>query len=375
MHNVKIGVLTGTRADFGKLKPVLKLLQSEPDIDLSILITGMHLQEENGYTLVEVQKAFGDECHIIEGQRFAETQLKGLSRLLGNFEIEQILAELDFLIVHGDRMDALGASIAAKLQNIDLIHVEGGELSGSIDERIRHSITKFADWHLVSNKEAARRVMQLGEPEHSIFITGSAEATVILSDNRPSLSDVCEHYEITFEKYTLLAVHPVVDNIEENHKLANLMRHIVGQMERNFVVIGCNNDDGFQPIREAGLSMQDRENVRYFPNLRFENYLTLLENAELAIGNSSSFVREAPIFGIPSIIPGSRQQDRTSAPSVFYAGLDYIEVSNLIRGLPSTSQPTQFFGDKNAASNIFSVLKKIFEMPRSQPKRFQNVDR
>ena len=307
MSNVRIGVLTGTRADFGKLKPILKFLENESNVDLSILATGMHLQEENGKTIVEVQKAFGDACKVVEGQRFAESQLYGLARLLDNFEIKRILAELDFLIVHGDRLDALGASIAAKLHNIDLIHIEGGELSGSIDERIRHSITKFSDWHLVANEAAAQRVLQLGEPANRIFVTGSAEASVILSDNRPSLADVCKRYEIQFEKYTLLAFHPVVDNMEENHKLAYLMHDLVNQMERKFVLIGCNNDDGFQPIR-AALSLQEHENVRYFPNLRFENYLTLLENAELAIGNSSSFVREAPIFGIPSIVPGTRQR-------------------------------------------------------------------
>jgi UDP-N-acetylglucosamine 2-epimerase (hydrolysing) len=163
--------------------------------------------------------------------------------------------------------------------------------------------------------------------------------------------------------------------MEENHKLAHLMHDIVNQTERKFVLIGCNNDDGFQPIREAALSLQERENVRYFPNLRFENYLTLLENAELAIGNSSSFVREAPIFGIPSIIPGTRQQDRTSAPSVFYVDVEFREVADMVADVPPISQPTQFFGDKNSASNIHHTLMRIFEMPPSQPKRFQNVEK
>ena len=284
MNNVVVGAVTGTRADFGKLKPVLKLLEQNQFIDLTVFATGMHLHQETGNTLVEVQKEFGDKCLALSGQEPGESQLAGLANLLSSIERSECLSGLDFLIVHGDRIDALGFAIAAKLSNICLIHIEGGEVSGSIDERIRHSVTKFADWHLVANAAAAKRVMQLGESKDTVIETGSPEATVILSGKRPGLAEVRARYNIPFHEYAVLTFHPVVGDAQENQELGGLLIEIVSSIANNFVIIGSNTDDGYKPIRDAGLNVECLENVVYFPNIRFEYYLTLLQNAAYAIG-------------------------------------------------------------------------------------------
>lgn len=355
-----IGFLTSSRADFGKLKPIIADIVDIPYIDLTIFVTGMHLQNEMGNTIAEIEKSFKNNYRVIPGQKYGESQLTGMARLLTNIENDDCFNNLDYIIIHGDRIEALAVSVAAKFRNLSIIHIEGGERSGSIDELIRHSVTKFSDFHLVTNNESRNRVIQLGESKNNVWVTGSPESSMLLNNDLPDVNSFKSKYDIYFEDYVVLAFHPVVNSPNETDKLSLLLKDIITNLKYNFIIIGSNSDDGFEKINK-NIPLYSKKNIKYFPSIRFEYYLTLLKNASLVIGNSSSFVREAPVFGIPSVIPGTRQKKRTVASSVFFTDTDYDSVVNVIKNLPKSVSASKNFGCSKSLEKIKTVLMQIFE--------------
>jgi len=371
-ERIKFGVLTSSRADFGKIKPVIMELLAIPNLELTIFATGMHLQDEFGLTIREIEKLFKENCQIIEGQKFGETQLQGMINLLSNIQKKSVFTELDYILIHGDRIEAMAGTIASKLLGVKVIHIEGGELSGSIDDRIRHSITKFADFHFVTNLDAKKKVRQLGEDEERIWVTGSPEASVILGENIPTFEELSLRYDIPFKKYIIISFHPVVGDQQENFKIAKLIRELLNFIDENIIIIGPNSDDGFQEIREALLEFS-KNNILYYPSIRFEYYLSLLKNASLVIGNSSSFVREAPLLGVQSIVPGTRQSDRTNVKSVNYVDVEFTQVINVMKRIPKVKYFTDYFGDKNSIKLITDALNEIFLSKLPKNKKFNNA--
>jgi UDP-N-acetylglucosamine 2-epimerase (hydrolysing) len=372
IKKINLGVLTSSRADYGKLKPIIFKLSKNKKINLSIFATGMHLFKQMGLTVNEIKKNFGSKCISVKGQIFGNNQLDGFVNLLKNIKLNKIFKRLDYIIIHGDRIEALALTIAAKLNNCLVIHIEGGELSGSIDERIRHSITKFSDFHLVSNLIAKKRVLQLGEEKNRIWVTGSPEASIILGNNLPSIESVKKRYNIVFKNYIILTFHPVVNNFRENKKLIKLLRMLLKRLKYNIITIGCNTDNGYQDLLK-NLSNFTGSNVKYFPSIRFEYYLSLLKHASFVIGNSSSFVREAPALGVPSIIPGTRQFDRITSKNVIYVKPNYTSVINEIKKLPTKKSYNNFFGGKEAVNLIEKSILKILKTKINYQKKFKNV--
>jgi UDP-N-acetylglucosamine 2-epimerase (hydrolysing) len=148
------------------------------------------------------------------------------------------------IIVHGDRVEALAGAIIGSFNNTLVTHIEGGEISGTIDELIRHAITKLSHIHFVSNKEAEKRLIQMGELKNSIFVIGSPDVDIMYSDNLPSIEETTEHYEIPFDDYSILIYHPVTTELET---LGNDINEVVSatiESDRNYIVIYPNNDAG-----------------------------------------------------------------------------------------------------------------------------------
>jgi UDP-N-acetylglucosamine 2-epimerase (hydrolysing) len=218
----KIWFLTGTRADFGKLKSLISSVSSEPDIETKILITGMHLMTSFGLTRNEVEDSFPTVTKIefvnqVEGDpmdlAIANTIL-GLSNI---FKTDKP----DLLVVHGDRLEALAAGVSAVSNGILVGHIEGGELSGTIDESFRHAVSKLSHIHFVSNEDSRRRLLQMGESEESVFVIGSPDLDFMESSLNLDLDLVKTHYEIDFDTYGLAIFHPVVTDPKENEMLSN----------------------------------------------------------------------------------------------------------------------------------------------------------
>jgi len=219
------------------------------------------------------------------------------------------------IVVHGDRAEALAGAIGGVTNNIFVAHIEGGELSGTIDGIFRHAISKLADFHFVANKSARNRLLQLGEDESMVYEIGSPDIDVMLSDTLPNLETVKNRYEINFDEYGILLFHPVTNELKTIRNQAREIVDSLQEVNENFIVIRSNNDPGSDYIFREFSKLQGPR-FAHIPSMRFEYFLTLLKNAKYIIGNSSAGIREAPIYGVPTIDIGTRQNGRDSGESI-----------------------------------------------------------
>jgi UDP-N-acetylglucosamine 2-epimerase (hydrolysing) len=371
----KIVFITGTRADFGKLKPLIRAVEQHGDFEYSIFATGMHLLYRYGMTVEEIHKAgftnifaYMNQIHGEPMEMVLANTITGLSRYLHEYEP-------DLLVVHGDRVEAMAGATVGALRNILVGHVEGGELSGTIDDLIRHSVTKLAHLHFVANKDAESRLLQLGEQAESIHIIGSPDIDVMLSDDLPAIEKVKSYYEIPFDTFALVLYHSVTTEIGKVAVHAREMVDAILESKRNYVVIYPNNDTGSEYILNEYKRFHGRENIRIFPSLRFEFFLSLLKHAAFIIGNSSAGIHEAPVFGVPTINIGSRQQDRFTHTSIFHVeekGAAILEA--ISRAVSAGKFPScKHFGSGQSAESFIRVLEKTSLWDTPKQKIFQTL--
>ena len=353
----RILFLTGTRADFGKLKPLISAVKNSGDFDYLIAVTGMHLSERYGNTQVEIEKAgFTNRktfANVDEEHRSAvvlANTISGLTPVVDDFRP-------DLLVVHGDRIEALAGAITGALSNVRVAHIEGGEFSGTIDESLRHAITKLSHLHFVANTSAAKTVQQLGEDPSSIFVIGSPEIDLMLSPHLPSIESVRRHYEIAFDRYAILIFHSVTT--EQKHLAVDVAQVVTAAKHSgdNYVVIYPNNDPGSEMIFREYEELRDNSRFRLIPSMRFEAFQSLLKHADYILGNSSSGVREAPVHGIPSINVGSRQSGRAADNLIVNVPAHAERITEAIAKSKLMNRiPTRSFGDGNAAKLFLEAL-------------------
>ncbi|SFP66692.1 UDP-N-acetylglucosamine 2-epimerase [Enterovibrio norvegicus] len=312
----KIVFLTGTRADYGKLKSLITMVEDEPDFQAHIFVTGMHMLHKYGFTVQEVEKSGYKNIYKYINQHAADTMDVILAKTISGLSDYVKEVQPDMIVVHGDRVEAMAGAIVGSLNNILVSHIEGGEVSGTIDELIRHAVSKMAHLHYVSNDSAKKRLLQLGETERSINVIGSPDLDIMSSGSLPSLQEALDRYEIPFDDFGVLMYHPVTTELDT---LADNIKCVVDAViasNKNFVVIYPNNDHGTDVIINEYKRFDGVDNIKIFPSVRFECFLTLLKNAKIVIGNSSAGVREAPFYGIPSLDIGTRQKNRATATSI-----------------------------------------------------------
>ena len=317
--------LSGTRADFGKLKSLIKISSESDDFKVHIFATGMHLQEEYGYTVNEIEKSGFKNIHKFPNHTKESTMDLTLAKTIEGLSSFVKEVQADMLLVHGDRVEALAGAIVGSLNNILVGHIEGGEVSGTIDELIRHSISKLSHIHFVANEEAKQRLLQMGELESQIFVIGSPDIDIMFSESLPSLNEAVDYYDIPFKRFNILMFHPVTteNNIAE---YANNLVDSVLKDDGSYIVIKPNNDMGSSLINKALEKLENNSRFKIFPSLRFEYFLVLLKNCQFIIGNSSAGVREAPYYGVTSIDIGSRQLNRVKSDSVVHCSYDKKEI-------------------------------------------------
>jgi UDP-N-acetylglucosamine 2-epimerase (hydrolysing) len=335
----KIVFLSGTRADFGKMKSLIRTLLAEPpDFEVHIFATGMHMDPKYGYTVLEFEKCqFPNVFRFINGSSGGSMDQAIGTTILGFSQYVRLIRP-DMIVVHGDRSEALAGAIVGSLNNMLVAHIEGGELSGTVDGLIRHSVSKMSHLHFVSNEEARRRLVQLGEDPNSVYVIGSPDIDIMNSPDLPSLADVKAHYEIDFADYGILAFHPVTTSLGTlQREVRELSRALLDSGE-NWVAIYPNNDEGSNIIlAEYEAAFNGCPNVRMFPSLRFEATLVLLRHARVVVGNSSMGIREAPFYGTPTVNVGTRQEGRTQNPQIINVPAEHGQMLAAIR--LATSRP------------------------------------
>lgn len=376
LNNIKkILFLTGTRADFGKIKSLIQVLENDSNFEVHVFVTGMHLQKEYGYTLLEIERCGFSNVHTFENHTHETTMDLTLAKTIEGLSAYVKVSTPDLIILHGDRVEALAGAIVGSLNNILVAHIEGGEVSGTIDELIRHATSKMSHVHFVSNTEAKNRLIQMGELEESIFTIGSPDIDMMFSDNLPDLETVKNYYEIYFDQYAIVMFHPVTTEINYMKEYAKNFVSAILNDTHNYVVIFPNNDLGNYFILEEYKKLRLNSRFRVFPSVRFEYFLTLLKNAQFIIGNSSAGIREAPYYGIPIINIGTRQQNRTVNADII--NVDYSEESivNSLKIIDShqIQKVESDFGKGNSTELFFSVLKGEAIWKLNHQKQFRDI--
>jgi UDP-N-acetylglucosamine 2-epimerase (hydrolysing) len=355
----KIVFLTSSRADYGKLKPILQAIEVDNMFELHLFVTGMHnIQKfgntaryiiEDGYSNIEIFKNDAGSMN----QSFANTV----------FGFHQYVTKLcpDMIVIHGDRVEALAGAVVGSFNNIKMLHVEGGEISGSIDESIRHAVTKLSHYHFVSNDDAKRRVIQLGEKERYVFNIGSPDIDVMLSDKLPFLGEVLKKYDIRFPDYSIFLYHPVTTDGKEaiGHKIKEVMRALI-QSNKNYIIIYPNNDFGSDTIIQTYKQFCGTPKLKFFESIQFEDFLTLLRYCNCIIGNSSAGVREASVYGVPAIDIGQRQQGRYTSvqKNILHVSENQQEILHAIQTASKMERERcYYFGDGQSTLRFMNLLK------------------
>ena len=363
----RIVFITGTRADFGKIKPLIDIIDSTRNFEPIIFVTGMHLMKGYGDTIVEIQSHNYKTIYPYVNQvndifprmdiTLAET-IKGFSNYIN-------YVKPDLIVVHGDRIESFAAAISGAFNNILVAHVEGGEISGTIDESIRHAISKLSHLHFVANEQAKKRLLQMGELANSIYVIGSPDIDILLSKDLPTLKEVRRRYNISFEKYSIFIYHPVTTDIQNLDQKTNNVIDALIESQNKYIVIHPNNDLGrdiiWNIIKDRLL---DKSKFRVLPSMRFEHFLTLLKNSQFIIGNSTAGIREAPVYGIPCIDIGNRQYRRWNGKSIINVQEDKEVILNAISSIPRDLSSEFPFGEGESASKFLKCLlnENIWDM-------------
>ena len=352
--------LSGTRADFGKLKSLIKISSEAKEFNVHIFATGMHLQEEYGYTVNEIVKSGFQNIHTFSNHTEESTMDLTLAKTIEGLSSFVKDVKADLLIVHGDRVETLAGAIVGSLNNILVGHVEGGEVSGTIDELIRHSISKLSHIHFVANDEAKNRLLQMGELENQIYIIGSPDVDIMFSENLPTIYETLEYYDIPYENYNILMYHPVTTE-RNNKECATSLVQAVLEDEGNYIVIKPNNDMGSKEVNQALLELENNSRFSIFPSLRFEYFLVLLKHCNFIIGNSSAGVREAPYYGVNSIDIGKRQLNRAKSDSIIHTSNNKKDIAAAIQIVKEKER-----SDQNLSFGIGQSDKLFIDLLKSK---------
>jgi len=371
---IKVLFITGTRADVGKLAPFIDATLNNKNYEAIVLVTGMHLEEVFGMTYREVERRF--DCKIILEKNYVGEVSSNQSFANTAQIISNILEELniEIIIVHGDRPEALAGAVSGALSNTIVCHIEGGDISGTVDESLRHAITKLSHIHFPTNETAASRLFQMGEKKDSVFVSGSHLANIMSLDSLPSIASVKEKYSIPWDNFYISILHPVTTEVDIMPQWVEEYFSALETFDENFIVIYPNSDLGHEIILKRMLKINNSERFRILPSLRHEAYLRILYESSGIIGNSSSAIHEASIFGVPSVDYGTRQKGMNKGNnqvfSATYNKLDLIEKFNALKKI-KLNKKTKFKSKLNPLDIFSDFLEDKRFLDVSLQKEFQ----
>lgn len=373
----KVLFLTGTRADFGKMKSLIQACNDSPIFEAYIFATGMHMHARYGGTVVEIERCGFDNIFKYINQTSAEAMDLTLSKTIEGLSNYIKEMEPDLIVVHGDRVEALSGAITGSLNNILVAHIEGGEVSGTIDDLMRHATSKMSHIHFVANGHARKRLVQLGEQRESIFKIGSPDIDIMFSNDLPALDEVKKHYNIPFVNYGIAILHPVTTEYEVQERNTQVFADAILESEQNIVLIYPNNDLGSDAImRVYKNSLFNHPKIRVVPSFRFEYFVRLLYHANFIIGNSSSGIHEAPVYGVPTINIGSRQDNRFHYESILNVDFSKDDIMQAISKFSNTFRfpETDHYGKGDSAELFIRALESENLWKISQQKKFLDIE-
>lgn len=373
----KICVITGTRAEFGLLRPLIALIAKDEELQLQLIATGMHLSPEFGYTLDEIIGAGFVVDKKVECLLSSDSSVgisKSIALAISGFADAFEALQPDLVLVLGDRTEILGAVIAAGMANIPIAHLHGGETTeGAYDEAIRHSITKFSHLHFTSTEAYRKRVIQLGEQPEMVFNVGAIGLDAI--KNLKLLNKEEFEKSIGFKlkkRNVLITYHPVTLEKEAPIKtFENILQALDELSETGLIFTHANSDKNGRVINKMITEYVDihKEKAVAFKSLGQLRYLSALQFVDFVIGNSSSGILEVPAFHIPTINIGDRQKGRIYNESVINSNNSLEDIEKSItfaldkQFRETIQQQEMLYGNGTAAEKILKVIKEYPIIP------------
>lgn len=361
----KILYISGTRADYGLMRRALQAIQASPQLSLKVLATGMHLMKSRGYTLNEIQ---ADGFEIIElpivfedDTRAAMAVFVGdcMRGMVDIFEKEKP----DVILLLGDRGEMLAAASAALYLGIAVAHIHGGEVTSTVDEAVRHAITKLAQIHFPATEDSAKRILRMGEKPERVHITGAPGLDGI---DEGLLSKDELFAQLDFppnDPFALLIQHPVSEEFHEAAAQIEASLKAIIARKLYAVVVYPNADAGGKGMIEVIQQYEYQPSIRTFRSLERKTFLSLMKHASVMIGNSSAGIIEAPSFQTPVVNIGERQSGRLRGKNTIEVGTSEAEIlsgidkalsdQDFLQSLKGSINP---YGDGNAAKKIVSHL-------------------
>ena len=376
----KIAVVTGSRAEYGLLYWVLRDLQAAPDLELQLIVTGMHLSPEFGMTVRQIEQDGFPIARRVEMLVSSDTP-GGIAKsmALGLIGMSDAIEACrpDVMLVLGDRFEILAAAQAALLHNVPLAHIAGGDTTeGAFDESIRHAITKMAHLHLVTNELSARRVRQLGEDPASVLVTGSPGHDHLRRLPLLGRAELEAALGAPLGRRNLLVTfHPVTLEPEEGVRQQDELLAALAELPEDTVLwfTRPNADTGGRSLAQAlDAWAAGRANARVFSSLGQLRYLSLMAQVDAVAGNSSSGLYEAPSFRVPTINIGDRQRGRTAPESVIQCEPERAAIAAALeqsQGL-DCSAVVNPYGDGDAAPRIVAAVRALAGSAASLKKVF-----
>jgi GDP/UDP-N,N'-diacetylbacillosamine 2-epimerase (hydrolysing) len=372
----KICVVVASRANYGRVKYLMKAVQQRRDLELQLIVSASTLLYRFGRA-VDVIKADGFKpnrslFYILEGENLV-TQAKstgaGISELATAFDDLQP----DIVVSVADRFETMATAIAATYMNVPLAHIQGGEISGNIDDRVRHAITKLADLHFPSSEQSRERVIRMGEDPAYVFNVGCPSVDVLVNQDLRIDNDIMASYGGTgagidwTKPYVLLVQHPVTTSYGQGFAQINESLAAAVEIGLPTVVLWPNIDAGTDDVAKGIRVFRERNPslpFHFFRNFSPEDYGRVLANAACLIGNSSSFIREGAYLGVPAVIVGDRQLGREHGRNVTFAPYRQAAIAEAGRRQIAAKRfdSDPIFGSGDAGPRMAEILASI-ELP------------
>ncbi len=368
----KIAVVTGTRAEYGILQPVMRAIEAQKGLELLLVVTGMHLSNEFGYTVNEIEKdgfKISSRVDMMPGSDTLEAMAESVGTgIIGMAKTWQQLKP-DIILVLGDRVEPLAAAISGAYMNIVVAHIHGGDSSkGGLDEYARHAITKFAHIHFPATKKSAERIIKMGEDEWRVHVVGSPALDAIINEPLLPREEIIEKFAIDVSKPLILLVqHPVTTEADKAGEQMTETMEAVLELGYPVILLYPNADAGGRTIIQVIKDYESRYDlIKTFKSLPRREYLSLLKITSVLVGNSSSGMIDAPSFGVPVVNIGTRQEGRERGDNVIDVGYDRHKITMAVRKalddkifLNTVKKCHNPYGDGKASPRIAKILSDV----------------
>ena len=298
----KVLYISGTRADFGLMESTLNLINAVPALEISVVVTGMHLSKAYGSTIDEIEASAIPVAGIAETHLSPEngaTMARAIGKMVTDFTDIFDESKPDIVLLLGDRGEMLAAAIAAVHLNIAVVHVHGGERSGTVDELVRHAVSKLSHVHCVATEQSKRRLISMGEDAERVFVTGAPGLDNLENVRKRTKEEIFRQYALNPDQpFGLFLYHPVVQEAENaSHNTGELLDTILKDGWQ-LIALTPNSDAGSSEIRKH-LDACNHPRLNVMKHLPREDFISFLSHADVLIGNSSAGIIEAASFGIP----------------------------------------------------------------------------